>query len=53
MKQKQKKEENEIKRKLTGANPAWCDWKIQTHRNKLDWVNPRSRDERKNYFVCH
>ena len=47
---KKKEEENEIKRKLTEANQAWHDWKFQIHWNKLEWVNPRSHDERKNPF---
>ena len=42
-----KKEENKIKIKLKKANKEWCDWKFQIHWNKLEWVNPRSRDERK------
>ena len=40
-----KKEEDEINRK---AYQYWNDWQFQIHWNKLEWVNPRSRDERKN-----
>ena len=47
---KTQKEEDEIKRKLTEANKYWNDWKFQIHWNKLEWVNPRSRDEQKNQF---
>ena len=47
---KSQKEEDKIKRRLTEANQEWCDWKFQIHWNKLEWVNPRSRDERKNPF---
>ena len=48
---KQKKEEeNEINRKLTEENQEWCDWKFQIQWNKLEWVNPRSCDEKKNQF---
>ena len=49
---KKQEEENEINRKLTMANQEWCDWKFQIHWNKLEWVNPRSCDERKIHFVC-
>ena len=38
---------------LTEANQAWCGWKFQIHWNELAWVNPRSRDERKNPFCVH
>ena len=44
------KEEYERKRKLNKANKYWNDWKFNMHRNKVEWVNPRSRDERKNPF---
>ena len=43
-------EENKIKRRLTEANQEWCDWKFQIHWNKLGWMDPRIRDERKNQF---
>ena len=49
---KSQKEEDEIKRKLHKANQDWNDWKFQIHWNKLEWVNSRSRDERKINFVC-
>ena len=49
-KQKKQENENKINRTLTEANQAWCDWKFQIHWNKLEWVNPRSRDKRKNKF---
>ena len=47
---KVQKEEDKIKRRLTEANKEWCDWKFQIHWNKLECVNRRSRDERKNLF---
>ena len=46
------KEEDKIKRRLTEANQEWNDWKFQIHWNKLEFVNPRSCDERKINFVC-
>ena len=45
-----KKEEYELKRRLTEYNKYWNDWKFLIHWNKLDWLNPRSWDERKNQF---
>ena len=48
---KSKKEEDEIKIKLHEDNQAWNDWRFQIHWNTLEWVNPRSRDE-KYHFVC-
>ena len=47
---KPQKEEDEIKRILTEDNQYWNDWKFQIQWNKLEWVNPRSRDEQKNQF---
>ena len=47
---KSQKEEDEIKRKLTEANQFCNDWIFQIHWNKLEWVNPRSRNERKSKF---
>ena len=44
------KEEEELKIRLTEDNQYWNDWKFQIHWNKLEWVNPRSRDELKNPF---
>ena len=49
---KRQEEEDKIKRKLTEANQECCDWKFHIHWNKLEWVNPRSCDERKIYFLC-
>ena len=43
---------DEIRRRLTEANQMWNDWIFQMHWNKLEWVNPRSRNERKIHFVC-
>ena len=43
-------EDNDINIKLTKANQEWCDRKFKIHWNKLEWVNPRIRDERKNPF---
>ena len=50
LRKKGQKEEDKIKRRLTEANKEWCDWKFQIHWNKLEWVNPRSRDEQRNPF---
>ena len=47
---KPQKEDDEINRKLHKANEYWNDWKFKIHWNKLEWVNPRSRDEIKNPF---
>ena len=41
---KSQKEENEIKRILTEANQYYNDCNFQIHWNKLEWMNPRSRD---------
>ena len=49
---KNPKQEGEIKRKLTDANQYWNKWRFQIHWNKLEWVNPRSRDEQKIHLVC-
>ena len=38
-------------RKLTEAYKYWNDWKFKIHWNKLEWVNPRIRDEQKN-LLC-
>ena len=46
------KEEDEINKRLTDANQMWNDWKFQIYWNKIEWVNPKSRDERKIHFVC-
>ena len=48
---KSQKEEGEIKRKLTKDNQSWSCWKFQIHWNKLEWVNPRRRYERKKISV--
>ena len=32
------------------TNQEWCDWKFHIYWNKLEWVNPRNRDERKIHF---
>ena len=50
-KEKTKKQDG-IRRKRNEDNQSWNDWKFQIHWNKLEWVNPRSRDERKILFVC-
>ena len=47
---KYQKYEDKIKRRLTESNQEWNDRKFQIHWNKLEWVNPRSHDERKNSF---
>ena len=43
-----KGEKNKIYIRLTEANQEWFEWEFQIHCNKLEWVNPRSHDERKN-----
>ena len=50
--EKSEKEEDKIKIRLTEANQIWNYWKFQIHCNKIEWVSPRSRDERKIHFVC-
>ena len=50
LRKKSQKSLDEIQRILTEANQYWNDWKFHIHWNKLEWVNPRSRDERKNKF---
>ena len=47
---KRQEEEDKTKKKLTEANQEWCDCNFQIHWNKLEWLNPRNRDERKNPF---
>ena len=42
--------EDEIKRKLHKDNQDWYYWKIQIHWNKIEWVNPRNRNEQKSPF---
>ena len=42
--------EDEIKRKLHKDNQDWYYWKIQIHWNKIEWVNPRNRNEQKSQF---
>ena len=49
---KLQQKEDEIKIKLQEANQAWNYWKFQIHWNKLEWMNPRNRDERKNSILC-
>ena len=44
------KMEDEIKRHLKTANQNCNDLKFQIHWNKLDWVNPRNIDKRKNPY---
>ena len=41
---KTQKEKDEINIRVTEANQMWNDWKFQMHWNKIEWVNPRSRD---------
>ena len=45
------REEDEINIKLTEAYQYCNDWKFQIHRNKLEWINPRSHDEQKSFCV--
>ena len=42
---KSQKEEDEIKRRLTEAHQYCNDWKFKIHWNKIEGLNPRSRDE--------
>ena len=39
---------DKIKGKLHTANRNWNDWIFQLHWNKLDWVNPISKNSIKN-----
>ena len=39
-----------MKIRLTESNQEWNYWKFKIHCNKLEWVNPRIRDENKNQF---
>ena len=39
-----------MNRKLNEDNQACNDWKFQIHWNKIEWVNLRIHDERKNPF---
>ena len=34
-----------------GKNEACNDCKFQIHQNNLEWVDPKSRNEKKNLFV--
>ena len=49
---KGQKEEDKINIILTEVNQEWCDWRFQIHWNKLEWVNPRIRDEIKKSILC-
>ena len=49
-KQKNQKEEDYMNIKIHKNNQDWNDWKFQVHWNKLEWVNPSSRVERKHSF---
>ena len=48
LRKKTQEKRDEIKINLKIANQNWNDWKIHIHWKKLEWVNPRSRNERKN-----
>ena len=48
LRKKAQEKRDEIKINLKIANQNWNDWKIHVHWKKLEWVNPRSRNERKN-----
>ena len=37
---------DEIIKNIYEANRHWNDCKFQLHWNKLEWVNPRSKDKR-------
>ena len=49
---KAQEKEDEIKRNPHKANQDWNDWIFQINWNKLDWVNPRSRDEPTKSVLC-
>ena len=38
---------DKIRRNLQTANRNWNDWKFHMHWNMIEWVNPRSKSERK------
>ena len=48
---KAQEKEDKIKRHLQTANQNCNDWKFHIHWNKLEWVNPRNRNELK-YPYC-
>ena len=41
---------DELRRKLHKANQYWNYWKFQIHWNKIEWVDPRNREEGENPF---
>ena len=47
---KSQEKQDEIKIKLQTANHNWNDWRFQIHWNKIEWINPRNRNEQKNPF---
>ena len=51
IKQKRQEEEEKIKKKLKEANQEWSDWRFHIYWNKLEWVDPRIRNE-KIYIFC-
>ena len=48
LRRKAQEKEYKIKIKLQTTNQKWNDWKFQIHWNKLQWVNPRNCNKRKN-----
>ena len=48
---KPQEREYEVKRNLKMENQNWNDWKFQIYWNKLEWVNRRSRIQKKR-LVC-
>ena len=49
---KAQEKDDAIKIKIQKSYQDWNDWKFQIHWNKLEWLNPRSRNEQKKHFVC-
>ena len=43
---KSQESQDEIQKKLYGANRWWNDCKFQLHRNKLEWVDPKYNPKR-------
>ena len=48
---KSQKDEDKIKIILTEVDQEWNDWKFQIHWNNIEWVNPRSCEERKQIIL--
>ena len=42
LRKKAQESQDAFQKKLYEANMWWNDWKFQLHRNKLEWVDPKS-----------